>query len=178
MRHKQLEYSALVKASKNKANPVTNKVRVENQAAILTESQMQFSIVDLALFFCVRGTRTQPLSCVGCSVHYWVSFAINKGGFFEFAFVVVVDKRLPRFKALACVFPHFDALTHMVIRVSSAFIFQTFAEVCHSVLVNSSSFKSLLNLPKAYIFKSLLNVYYRSAFNERCGYMAGNRSRC
>ena len=135
-RHKQLEYSALVKASKNKANPVTNTVRVENQAAILTESQMQFSIVDLALFFCVRGTRTQPLSCVGCSVHYWVSFAINKGGFFEFAFVVVVDKRLPRFKALACVFPHFDALTHMVIRVSSAFIFQTFAEVCHSVFVN------------------------------------------
>ena len=32
----------------------------------------------------------QPLICVGCSVHYWVSCAINKGGFFEIAFVVVV----------------------------------------------------------------------------------------
>ena len=39
---------------------------------------------------CVRGTRTQPLICVGCSVHYWVSYAINKGGFCEIAFVVVV----------------------------------------------------------------------------------------
>ena len=38
---------------------------------------------------CVGGTRTQPLICVGCSVHYWVSCAINKGGFFEIAFVVV-----------------------------------------------------------------------------------------
>ena len=37
-------------------------------------------------YFCVRGTRTQPLICVGCSVHYWVSSAINKGAFFEIAF--------------------------------------------------------------------------------------------
>ena len=35
------------------------------------------------LLRCVRGTRTQPLICVGCSVHYWVSWAINKGGFFR-----------------------------------------------------------------------------------------------
>ena len=62
--------------------------------------------------------------------------------------------------------PHFDALTHVVIRVSSAFIFQTFAEVCYSVFVNRSSFKSVLNLRKAYIFKSLLKVYYPSVFNE------------
>ena len=34
----------------------------------------------------------------------------------------------------------------VVIRVSSAFIFQTFAEVCYSVFVNRSSFKSVLNL--------------------------------
>ena len=54
----------------------------------------------------------------------------------------------------------------MVIRVSSAFIFQTFAEVCYSVFVNRSSFKSVLNLRKAYIFKSLLKVYYRSVFAE------------
>ena len=83
------------------------------------------------LIYCVRGTRTQPLICVGCSVHYWVSCAIKKGGFFEIAFVVV-DTHLPRFEALAYVLPHFDALTHVVIRVSSAFIFRTFAEVCYS----------------------------------------------
>ena len=88
----------------------------------------------------------------------------NKGGFLEIAFVV--DLHLPRFEALAYVLPHFDALTHVVIRVSSAFIFQTFAEVCYSVFVNRSSFKSVLNLRKAYIFKSLLKVYYRSVFNE------------
>ena len=36
--------------------------------------------------YCVRGTRPQPLICVGCSVHYWVSCAINKGRFFEITF--------------------------------------------------------------------------------------------
>ena len=70
----------------------------------------------------------QPLIWFGCSVHYLVPCAINKGGFFEIAFVVVVDTHLPRFEALAYVVPHFDALTRVVIRVSSAFIFQTFAE--------------------------------------------------
>ena len=54
--------------------------------------------------------------------------------------VVVVGTHLPRFEALAYVLPHFDALTHLVIRVSSAFIFQTFAEVCYSVFVNSILF--------------------------------------
>ena len=107
-------------------------------------------------FQCVRGTRTQPLICVACSVHYWVSC---KAGFFEIAFVVVIDTHLPRFEALAYVLPHFNALTHVVICVSSAFIFQTFAEVCYSVFVNRLSFKSVLNLRKAYIFKSLLKVY-------------------
>ena len=95
-----------------------------------------------------------------------MSCAINKGGFFEIAFVVVVDTHLPRFEALAYVLPHFDALTHVVIRVSSAFIFQTFAEVCYSVFVNRSSFKSVLNFCKAYISQSVLKVYYRSVFNE------------
>ena len=93
-----------------------------------------------------------------------MSCKINKGGFFETAFVV--DTHLPRFEALAYVLPHFDALTHVVIFVFSAFIFQTFAEVCHSVFVNRSSFKSVLTLRKTYIFKSLLKVYYRSVFNE------------
>ena len=72
--------------------------------------------------FCVLGSRTQPLICDGCSVHYWVSCVINKGGFFENAFVV--DTHLPRFEALGNVLPHFDELTHIVIHVSSAqFIF-------------------------------------------------------
>ena len=82
---------------------------------------------------------------------------------------ICVDTHLPRFEALAYVLPHIDALTHVVIRVSSAFIFQTFAEVCYSVFVNRSSFwsfKSVLNFRKAYIFKSLLKVCYRSVFNE------------
>ena len=35
---------------------------------------------------CVRGTRTQPLICVECSVHYWVSCAIDEGGYFEITF--------------------------------------------------------------------------------------------
>ena len=106
----------------------------------------------------------QPLICVGCFVHFGVSCAINKGGFFDIAFVV--DTHLPRFEVLAYVLPHFDASTHLVIRVSSAFIFQMFAEVCYSVFVNRSSFKGVLNLRKAYIFKSLLKVYYRSFFNQ------------
>ena len=101
-------------------------------------------------------------------MHYWVSCANNKGGFFQIAFVVVVvvDTRLPRFDALAYVLPHFEELTHLVIRVSSAFNLETFAEICYSVFVNRSSFKSLLKFRKAYIFKSLLKVYYRSVFNE------------
>ena len=76
--------------------------------------------------------------------------------FFEIAF----DTHLPRFEALAYVLPHFDSITNVVIRVFSAFIFQTFAEVCYSVFVKRSSFKSVLSLRKAYIFKSLMKVYY------------------
>ena len=46
-----------------------------------------------------------------------------------------------------------------VLQSTSAFIFQTFAEVCHSVFVKRSTFKTVLNL-------RLLKVYYRSVFNE------------
>ena len=73
---------------------------------------------------------------------------------------------MPFFEALAYVLPHFDELTHVVIRASSAFIIQAFAEVFYSVFVKRSSFKSLLNLRKAYIFQDLLKVYYRSVFAE------------
>ena len=77
-----------------------------------------------------------------------MSCAIYKGGFFEIAFVVVVvDTHLPRFEALAYVLPHFAALTHVVIRVSSAFISfkvrpcSTFAEVCYLSIVKRTYFK-------------------------------------
>ena len=44
-------------------------------------------------------------------MRHWVSCAINKGGF-------CVDTHLPRFEAIAYVLPHFDGLTHVVIRVA------------------------------------------------------------
>ena len=84
--------------------------------------------------------RTQPLICVGCSVHYCVSHAIHKEGFF-WDCIFVVDTHLPRFEALAYVLPHFDALTHVVILVSTAFIFQRFADVWYSVFVKRLSIK-------------------------------------
>ena len=85
-------------------------------------------------------------------MHYWVPCAINKGGFFEIAFVVVVDTHLPSFETLAYVLPHFHEPTQVVIRASSGFI-QAFVEVFYSAFVERSSFKSLLNLRKAYIFQ-------------------------
>ena len=39
--------------------------------------------------------------------------------------IFVVDTHLPRFEALAYDLPHFDALTHLVILASAAFIFQS-----------------------------------------------------
>ena len=70
---------------------------------------------------CVRGTRTQPLICVGCSVHYWVSCAINKVDFFESEFSSSTHICL----ALRHDLPHFDPITHVVILVSAAFIVQS-----------------------------------------------------
>ena len=92
----------------------------------------------------------QPLISVGCSVHYWVSCAINKGGFFEIAFVsthiCLALRRLLTFS------PHFDALTHVVIRVSRAFIFETFAEVCYSVFVQVLQFTTEHGLLDSTVF--------------------------
>ena len=59
---------------------------------------------------------------IGCPVQ------LIRGGFFRDC--ICVDTHLPRFEAMAYVLPHFDVLTYVVIRVSSAFIFQTFSEVC------------------------------------------------
>ena len=58
-----------------------------------------------------------------------------RGGFFEIAFVVVVDTHLPRFEAFAYVLPHFHEPTHVAIRASSAFIIQAFAEDFYSAFV-------------------------------------------
>ena len=79
--------------------------------------------------------RTQALICVGCSVHYWVPPAIDKGGFFAIAFVVVVDTHFSRFEALAYVFPHFDSLTDVVIRVSCRR--SSFKSLLRSVILSS-----------------------------------------
>ena len=46
--------------------------------------------------------------------------------FCDIAFVVVVDTHLPRVEELAYVLPHFDDLTHVVIRAPSL---KAFAEV-------------------------------------------------
>ena len=74
-----------------------------------------------------------------------MSSAINKGGyrFWDYIFVVV-DTHLPHFEVLAYVLSHFDVLTHVVFRVSSAFTIESFAEVWYSVLVKRSSFKKFV----------------------------------
>ena len=72
------------------------------------------------------------LCIIGC--------VINKGGFWDY-YIFVVDTHLPHFEALAYVLAHFDGLAHVVILVSSAFIFQRFAEVWYSVFAKRSSFK-------------------------------------
>ena len=73
-----------------------------------------------------QGTRTQPLICAGCSVHYWESCAINEEGFF-----VVVDTHLPRFEALAYVLPHFDALTSITPSYVCKLLRENYAYVGH-----------------------------------------------
>ena len=85
----------------------------------------------------LRYENAAPNFC-WASVHCWASCAIIKRGFFSLH--VSTHVHLPRFEALAYVLRHFDALTHMVISVSSAFIFQTFAEVCYSVSVRAFIF--------------------------------------
>ena len=107
----------------------------------------------IIIAFEVRERKSWFLLGVLCIIGFPVQL---KGRFFWDC--ICVDTHLPRFEALAYVLPHFDALTHVVIRVSSAFIFQTFVEVCYSVFVKRSFFKSVLNLRKAYILESLLSI--------------------
>ena len=91
----------------------------------------------LNLHYCVWGRRgTQPLIFVyslfslvfvACSVHYWVSCAIKKRVFLR---LHLFRHTFTSFWDTCSFLPHFDALSHVVIHVSSA-LFQTFAEVKH-----------------------------------------------
>ena len=74
----------------------------------------------------VRGTRTQPLISVGCSVQLIREFFLR---------LHLCRHTFASLWSACYVLAHFDALPHVVIHVSSAFIFQTFAEVSYSVFV-------------------------------------------
>ena len=83
-------------------------ITIVTYVLVLTSATLHV-IMYMFVAFEVRGT--QPLICVGCSVHYWVTCAINKGGFFEIAFSSSSTHICHRFGALAYILPHFDALT-------------------------------------------------------------------
>ena len=59
---------------------------VRRRPKFVADSELHSRTRSGSVGFCVRGTRTQPLICVACSVPYWVSCAINKEGYFEIAF--------------------------------------------------------------------------------------------
>ena len=95
-------------------------------------------------------------------LHDWVSTTpcMNDTWRFFWDCIFVVDTDLPRFEALAYVLPHFDALPHVVILKSSAFICQRFAEVWYSVFVKHSSFKKFAESSKAFIFQKFAVKFY------------------
>ena len=96
---------------------------------------------------CVGGTRTQPVICVGCSVHYWFSCAINKG------------LRLCRhtFASLWGDCLRFASLWRANSRGDSRVLGVHFSNVFWGLL--------FVFVTRAY-FKSFLKVYYRSVFIE------------
>ena len=111
-------------------------------------------------------------------MHYWVFCAINKGGFFEIAFVV--NTHLPRFEALAYVLPTLtrqltwwfvcprrssfkrflrtailsSSIVHLL-KVCWIFVKRTYLRVCWRSTIDLC----LMNLPKRSSFKSVLKVY-------------------
>ena len=104
--------------------------------------------------YCVRGTRTQPLISVGCSV-------------------LLIGENL-RFRLC----PHtFASLWGSCLRFASLWLTNSHGDSCvlgvhlsnvcwaglHSLFVKRLSFKSLLNLRKAYIFQE---YHYRPVFAE------------
>ena len=107
---------------------------------------------------------------------YWVfcalfdvrSHAINKGGFFRDC--ICLDTHLPRYEEIAYVLPHFDSLTHMVIHVSSTFIFAICFRkayisicVCQGFVESSKAFNTLIKIllwikPSYFQYGSLLSL--------------------
>ena len=83
------------------------------------------------MVFCVRGTWTQPVICVGCSVHYWVSCAISKGGFFEIAFA---RRRRHTFASLWGVCLRFASLWRANSRGDSCVLGVHLSDVCWGLL--------------------------------------------
>ena len=134
-----------------------DRISLFNWLIFLMKCALHFATKPHSRDICVRGVVLGVLCIIGCPVQL-----------IREVFLRLHSSSSSTHEALAYVLPQFDALTHVVIRVSSAIIFQTSAEVCYSVYVNRSSFKSVLNLRKAYIFKSLPKVYYRSVNNESC----------
>ena len=59
---------------------------VRRRPQFVAESELHSCTRSGSVGFCVLVPRTQPLICVGCSVPYWVSCAINNRGYFEIAF--------------------------------------------------------------------------------------------
>ena len=99
------------------------------------------------------GTRTQRLICVGCSVHYWMPCAINKGFFFKIAFAV--DRHLPHFEVIAYIF---TSLSRANSRGDLCVLCVYLPNVCWGLLfvfIKRTYFMSLLNL-------CLLNLPKRS----------------
>ena len=66
---------------------------------------------------------------------------------------ICIDTHLPRYEEIAYVLPHFDSLTHMVIHVSSTFIFAICFRkayisicVCREFVESSKAFKTLIKI--------------------------------
>ena len=79
-----LSYTYKIARKESGFNPLSGTFsKKEKETSLCPHKGHQFN---RKTYYCVPGTRTQPLICVGCSVPYWVSCAVNKGGFFEIAF--------------------------------------------------------------------------------------------
>ena len=124
---------------------------------------------------CVRGTRTQPLICVGCYVPYWMSCAINKGGYFEIAFSSSSTHIIFASLWSACL--RFVKLWRANSRVVSCVLGVHLSKVCwglipYSVVVKRSSFKKFAEssqsvhrsvfaeLSKAFTFQKFAVKFY------------------
>ena len=144
---------------------VTNSLRIIYFVKIYTmQLLLQYMLVRALENNCIRATRTQPLICVGCSVHYWVSCAINKRGFFRDC---ICRRRRHTFASLwgACLRFAFASLWPTNSRGDSCVL----ERLLRSFILFSQSVHLLrvcwIFVKRTY-FKSLLKVYYRYVFAE------------